>query len=216
MKPALFNRCFWMLLALLFLSSCLKEGDKTILVNDPQDIPFITEFLPEDLRNLFGEEYVYFGDQPPVVDIEFKSMHEYVAVSTSLPNCPPPGTQSPITYYHKINQQYLQIAEYISMTSEETYCKLISPVYLTGRGNNFTAYYHEAPQTEGRPEHAVLFSGTITDTGIRNFRYGYKIIKYNDPVTSPPVYPVNSIFIFKDHDGLAEQCVWYNDSLVHP
>ena len=52
----------------LTMSSCLKEGDKTILVNDPQIIPFITEYLPEDLLNLFGEENVYFGDQPPVVN----------------------------------------------------------------------------------------------------------------------------------------------------
>lgn len=200
----------------LTMSSCLKEGDKTILVNDPQIIPFITEYLPEDLLNLFGEENVYFGDQPPVVDMEFKSMHQYAATNLQPPFAPQVGQLSPITHYHKINQQYLQIADYISMTSEETYCKVISPVYMTGRGNDFTVYYHEAPQMDGHPEHAVLFSGTLTNNGVKNLRYGYKILKYNDSIVPQTVYPANSIFVFKDYDGMAEACTWYNDSLVTP
>lgn len=203
-------------LVLITMSSCLKEDDKTILVNDPQDIPFITEYLPEDLLNLFGEENVHFGDQPPIIDMEFKSKHEYVTVVTDLFHHPQPGEPSPITYYHKFNQQYLQIADYISMTSEENTSKVISPVYLTGHGNDFTVYFYEAPQTEGHPEHAVLISGTVTGTGVRDFRYGYKIMKYNDSIVPQSVYPVNSIFIFKDYDGMAEACSWYNNSLINP
>ena len=130
MKHTIRTYFVW-LLALMALPSCLKEGDKTILVNDPQDIPFITEYLPEDLLAMFGEEHVYFGDQPPVVDLEFKSTHQYVATNLQPPFAPQPGQLSPITHYHKINQQYLQIADYLSKTSEETYCKVISPVYLT-------------------------------------------------------------------------------------
>ena len=216
MRYTFTKRFVWMLVVGLSLSSCLKEGDKTILVNDPQDIPFITDYLPEDLLNLFGEENVFFGDQPPKVDMEFESLHQYVATNLQPPFAPQSGQLSPITHYHKINQQYLQIADYISMTSEETCCKVISPVYLTGRGNDFTVYYHEAPQTDGHPEHAVLFSGTLTHTGVRNLRYGYKILKYNDSIVPQTVYPANSIFIFKDYDGMAEACHWYNDSLVNP
>ena len=212
MKNGFVKQLVWMALAVFALPSCLKEGNETILVNDPQDIPFITEYLPEDLLNLFGEENVFFGDQPPIVDMEFKSMHEYVATNLQPPYAPPVGTISPIMHYHKINLHYLQIADYISMTSEENYCKVISPVYLTGRGNDFTVYYHESPQTEGHPEHAVLFSGTLIHAGIRNFRYGYKILKYNDSIVPPTVYPANSIFIFKDHDGLAETFTWYSGS----
>lgn len=132
---------FLMVLAMLALPSCLKEGDKTILVNDPQDIPFITDYLPDDLLDMFGEENVHFGDQPPVIDMEFMSLHEYAATSLQPPFAPPVGTQSPIKHYHKIDQQYLQIADYYCMSSEESFCKLISPVYLTGSGNDFTMYY---------------------------------------------------------------------------
>jgi hypothetical protein len=67
---------------MLALPSCLKEGNKTIMVNDPQDIPLITDYLPADLLELFGEENVFFGDQPPAIDMEFKSLYQYEAVVT--------------------------------------------------------------------------------------------------------------------------------------
>ena len=107
---------FLTVLVLLVMPSCLKEGDKTILVHDPQDIPLITEYIPADLLELFGEENVFFGDQPPFIDMEFKSLYQYEAVVTDLFHHPQPGEISPIMHYHKINQQYLQIADYISMT----------------------------------------------------------------------------------------------------
>ena len=151
-----------MLLALVSFSSCLKEGDNSsILLNDPQDIPLITDFLPADLLQMFGEENVNFGDQPPVVDMEFVSNHEYVATSLEPPFAPPVGTITPIKHYHKINQHYLQIADYYSMSSEETTCHFLSPVYLTGYGNRFTVYYFEEPDTDAKPVHAVLFSGQV-------------------------------------------------------
>lgn len=209
-------RYFAWALLLMALPSCLKEGNTSILVNAPQDIPFITDYLPEDLLAMFGEENVHFGDQPPVVDMEFKSMHEYVSTNLQPPFAPQPGQLSPITHYHKISQQYLQIADYYSMSTEESHCKIISPAYLSGRGNDFTMYYIESPQTEGSPEHAVLLSGTLTSNGIRNLMYGYKILRYNDSIVPPTVYPANSIFVFKDHDGMAENCTWYNDSLLDP
>ena len=100
------------LLALLAFSSCVKDSDhSSILFNDPQDIPFITDYLPTDLLEMFGEDYVFFGDQPPVVDMEFVSNHEYVATSLQPPYAPPVGTVTPIRHFHKIVQQYLQIAD---------------------------------------------------------------------------------------------------------
>lgn len=207
------------MLVCLALSSCLKETDTTILVNDPQEIPFITEYLPKELLDLFGEENVFFGDQPPMVDMEFKSNHNiYVATNVQSNHAPQPGGLSPVTRFYKINKQYLQMAELFSMTSDETRCHLISPVYLTGHGDDFTAYYYETTETYGRPECAVLFSGTLTERGIRNFRYGYQIVKYNDAIDA--VYqearPAGSIFILRDSDNIAESCTWYNGSLMKP
>lgn len=216
MKRKLLKRLVLTMVVALSLPSCLKEGDTTVLVNDPQEIPFITDYLPEDLLQLFGEENVHFGDQPPVVDMEFMSQHEYVATNLEPPYAPQVGGLSPISYYHKLRGQYLQMADYIGMNTEESRFRLVSPVYLTGRGNDFTVYYYESPQTEGSPEHAVVMSGTLTSSGIKDFIYGYKIMKYNDSIVPPVAYPVNSIFILKDWDGLAEVCPWFNDTLFHP
>ena len=74
----------------MVLSSCLKDSDKTILLNDPQNIPPITVQLPMDLLELFGENNVHFGDQPPIIDLEFKSLHEYVATNLQPPFSPQP------------------------------------------------------------------------------------------------------------------------------
>lgn len=216
MKSTLLKRIVCAMVVMLSLTSCLKEGDTTVLVNDPQEIPFITDYLPADLLAMFGEENVHFGDHPPVVEMEFKSQHTYVASNVQPPYAPQVGGLSPITYYHKLRRQYLQKADYISMNSEEASCKLISPVYLTGHGNDFTAYFYESPQTEGSPEHAVLMSGTLTNGGIKNFIYGYKILKYNDSIVPSIAYPANSIFILKDWDGMAEVCTWFNDTLFNP
>lgn len=205
------------LLVMMAFTSCLKEGDhSSILLNDPQEVPLITDYLPQDLLEMFGEGNVNFGDQPPVIDMEFVSNHEYVATSLQPPFAPPVGTITPIKHYHKISQQYMQIADYYSMSSEETSCHYLSPIYLTGYGNRFTAYYFEEPDTDAKPVHAVLFSGQVTSAGVRDFMYGYKIVRYNDSIVPPTVYPVNSIFIFKDHDGLAEKETWFNESLLEP
>jgi len=216
MRLNLIHRLVGVMIVVLSFPSCLKEGDTTVLVNDPQEIPFITDYLPEDLLELFGEEYVHFGDQPPLVELEFMSQHEFVTTNLQPPYAPQIGGLSPITYYHKLRQQYLQVADYIGMNSEETRCRLVSPVYLTGSANDFTVYYYEAPRTDGSPEHAVLMSGTLTANGIKNFRYGYKIMRYNDSVVSPLAYPANSIFIFRDWDGMAEACSWFDVSLFNP
>lgn len=215
MRRRRMKRFILMMVVMLLLPSCLKEGDTTVLVQDPQVIPLITDYLPEDLLLLFGEENVHFGYRPPVVELEFKSQHEFVATNLESPYGPQPGELSPITYYHKLGHQYFQEAEYIGMNSEETHCRRTSPVYLMGGGNDFTVYYYEVLTTEGSPELAVLMSGTLTDRGIRDFRYGYKIMGYKDEVVPPTASPVNTVFIFRDWDGMAEACSWFDDSLFN-
>ena len=213
-----FGLAFGVLFFFMALPSCLKKPNMIVLVDDLQEIPFITDYLPKDLLDLYGEENVFFGNQPPVVNMEFVSNHIYV--TTKIPNlpsnhAPQPGGVSPITRYHKISNQHLQIAEYIGMSSEEAYCQKIDTIYLTGSGNDFTAYFHETPQVYGKPEYAVLFSGTLTDDGIKGFRYGFEILKYNDSIDPHIVHPVGSIFILGNNDSIAEAHTWYDDSLMN-
>lgn len=197
---------------LLFsLPSCLKENDKTILVHDPQIIPFITDerWTPE-LRQLFGEEHVNFGDLPPHLNCEFVSNHQYAATNLPYGQSPPIGSMTPIVHYHKFCNQYLQICQYHSMNSGENIQHIIDTAYITGHDNKFTVYYTETWSTGGTPTLAVIMSGELAETGVVNYRYGYQIIDYADEVIPGNVYPLHSIFVFRDPDELSEYVNWFH------
>lgn len=198
------------LFPLLFLSSCLKEGKETILVHDPQIIPFITDerWSPE-LRELFGEEHVNFGDIPPQLDCEFVSNHQYAATNLPYGESPSIGSMTPVVHYHKFDNQYLQICQYHSMNSGENVQHVIDTAYVTGHDNKFTVYYLETLSTGGTPTLAVIISGELSDKGVVNYRYGYQIINYADEEIPTNVYPLNAIFVFQDPDGLSEYVQWY-------
>lgn len=189
--------------------SCMKEADETILIHDPQKIPFITSSVwSAELLELFGEENVHFGDLPPHLDFEFKSNHQYVATNLPYGESPPIGSITPVIHYHKLCDQYLQICKYYSMTSAENVQHRIDTAYITGHDNKFTVYYQESWSTPGTPTLAVIMSGEIADEGIVNYRYGYQIISYADEEIPANVYPKNSVFVFQDLDHLSEYVHW--------
>ena len=198
----------------VLLASCMGPGNDTILVNDPQNIESITDYMPKDLLDYFGEENVNFGDYPPKIDHTFSSKHKYVFTNLNTPNAPQPGQISPVIRYHKFHNQYLAIADYVATTSEQMHFNpsspydSVSPVYIIGHDSLFTAYFYEESQAAGNPTWAVVISGKITDCGISNYRYGYQIMSYAESPTPENVYPVNSIFVFEDEDGLAEYTNW--------
>ncbi len=218
------NRWVFPIFILVFLSfaSCIKDGNESIQLNDPQEIPFITDFLPADLLEFFGEENIFFGDVPPIVDMQFMvDSLQFECLATNL-QFYPIGNCSPLKYYHNLTNQFMQIADYYGMNSQEQHCYHASPVYLTGHvtaenDSLFTAYYMEEPGTEGHPVNAILLSGKITSRGIQDFRYGYKIMRYLDEGFVPRdhgCFDPESIFIFKDKDGIAEAHTWFNESLL--
>ena len=198
------------LVSLGLFSSCLKDDKETILVHDPQIIPFITDTLwPADLLELFGEENVNFGDLPPQLDCEFRSNHQYVATNLDPYESPSIGSITPIIHFHKFRNQYLQICEYCSKNSAESKPHIVDSAYITGHDNKFTVYYREQWSTGGTPTLAVIMSGELSEAGIINYRYGYKIVAYADSIVPSNVYPLNTIFIFQDPDHLSEYDNWF-------
>lgn len=192
--------------------SCMKDDDETILVNDPQQIRLLNEW-PEDLLELFGEENVFFGDIPPIMSCGFRSNHKYVEVDIDGMSGPSVGTITPITRYFKFEEQYIAIATlHCFHTNGIDVHRSIYPVYITGQKEegSFTAYYCDTVQTPGIPVHMVIMSGRMTENGIEDYRYGYKIIKYLEPDIQKNVYPVNSIFVFEDADGIVEYDNWHD------
>ncbi len=61
---------FW---GLLTFSSCLKETPETTLFYGHQQIPNINEYMPMHLLEAMGNENLYFGDNPPVIEGHFMS-----------------------------------------------------------------------------------------------------------------------------------------------
>lgn len=191
-------------------TSCLKETpeNETILVHDPQIIPFIsdTTLWPQDLLTMFGEQYVNFGDTPPKLNLAFKiNRQQYVSTNLDPDESPAIGSISPLPHSHRFQDQYLQISQYTHSISLGGYTveNEIDSVYITGHDSLFTVYFHETFKNDGSPTHAVIMSGTLVDRGVINYRYGYKIVNYSDTIVPPNAYPLNSIFIFQNPDSLA-------------
>lgn len=197
-------------LLLILLASCLKEGDKSILVHDPQAVPFITDpnMWPQDLLTLFGEDYVNFGDTPPTIDLAFKvNRQQYVATNLESTASPAVGSFSPVVHLHDFHGQYLRVCQYTHQTTAgmgNTITSQVDTVYLSGHDSRFTAYFLERFPTAGSPVHAVILSGTLVGTSaVADYRYGYKILRYEDENTPYNAYPPNSIFIFQSPDTIA-------------
>ena len=193
-------------------TSCVKDSNETILVNDPQQIRLLNEW-PEDLLELYGEENVFFGDIPPIMNCGFRSNHKYVEVKIDGMSGPPIGTLTPITRFFKFEDQYLAIAKlHCFHTNGIDVHRTIYPVYITGNGGEggFTAYFCDTVQTPGTPVHMVVMSGKMTESGIENYRYGYKIVKYLETDIQENVYPVNSVFVFEDADGFVDYDSWHD------
>jgi hypothetical protein len=191
--------------------SCVKNADETILVNDPQQIMLLNEW-PEDLLVLYGEENICFGDVPPIVNCGFRANHKYAEVQIDGMSGPPVGTLTPITRYYRFEEQYIAIAKlHCYQTNGIDEHRVIYPVFLTGHEDDgtFTAYFTDTVQTPGMPVHKVVMSGRLTPRGIENYRYGYKIVEYLDSEVPSNAYPLNSVFVFEDADGVADYDNWH-------
>lgn len=193
----------------LALTSCLKQANETILVHDPQQVPFITdERWPRELLELFGEENVNFGDTPPSLDCAFVSRHRYAATNLPEGESPAIGSISPVLHYHRFTNQYIQICEYQGMNSSDNVRHIVDTAYVTGHDSLFTAYWLETWTTSGSPTLAVVLSGSLTDKGVAHYRYGYQILGYADDDIPFNIYPSGSVFVFQSPDSLSHYAPW--------
>lgn len=196
--------------------SCTKdyyepEKPETTMVNDPQQIELLWDW-PQKLLQLFGEEHVFFGDVPPLLSCGFATQHKYVEVEIDEMDGPPVGTLTPIYRYFKFEDQYIGLAHlHCFHTNGIDVHRTIYPVNVTGvrAAGTFTAYFTDIVHTPGTPVHAVIISGRLTERGIEEYRYGYEIVAYLDPIVPDNVYPIHSVFIFEDVDGIAEYDDWH-------
>jgi len=197
---------------------------------DPQEVTPMLEYLPQDLLDAFGEEYINFGPTPPdLSDISFKvngldyvtsirylfgptDDDEYIISTTD------PPTYDATIYYHHFMEQTEHIAKHNLKTidpNNNIFFRHNDTVYVIGHDSLFTAYYQETIQDSlaGYPTNYIILSGTLVRDsgtqafiGIRNYRIGKKIKKYlYRPIA--PSYAPGTIEV-KTHQELSPAHVW--------
>ena len=104
-----------LLAGMTLLSSCLKDDPKN---NDTvyygyQQIPNINEFMPQRLLQAFGDQYLYYGDEPPKIEGSYMAdalnlyKKELAGASTYMIELGPLS----YTAYFKITEQHKGIAQ---------------------------------------------------------------------------------------------------------
>lgn len=75
------------LIGLISLSSCLKdepENNKTIFYAY-QQIPNINDYMPQSLLLAMGENSLYYGDEPPMIEGSFTTDNTFVSLVQLIP-----------------------------------------------------------------------------------------------------------------------------------
>lgn len=173
---------------------------------------------------------LHFGDNPPVwfkklgIDtLGFAAREMVVAYyyqsDTTKPYILDSGTIRKYTNYFRFYDQHRGIAKYdfkcsyIDMGPNDYICEtshVFDSVFIMGSGDKFTAYLtqkrtkeHSAiydPDKPGERE-AVIISGELTSSGIKNFYFAMEIIGYDNPTDAGERYPnIHDIIIFKSPD----------------
>lgn len=137
------------------------------------------------------------------------------------------GTIRPYTNYFRFHDQHRGIAKYdfkcgyIDSGPDNYICEtahVFDSVFIMGSGNMFTAYLtqkrtkeHSSNYNPDKPgeREAVILSGEVTSSGIKNFYFGMKIKSYDNPADAGINYPnINDIAIFKSSENILPFSYW--------
>ena len=162
------------------------------------------------------------GVNPPPQNtpkIAYMQSKKYIPCGPSFPSVEE-GNYDIRCYHFRFHDQHRGIAQcdYKSVYIDEgpdNYLYEIAhttdPVFIMGEGDAFTAYYYitttkkmstffSSITTDNGPHMAVILSGKVSDNGIYDVYYGYKVLSYDNPPASDPNLPpmvanVNDIIV---------------------
>ena len=198
-------------LILTFLSSCLDEGKETIIMEDEKvEMTGIYRAVPQHTVNALKEYMpIYEGDNPP--NIEGCYLIKPMVAVYCEDGGYKPGDEVTETKIHFTNQDDSNgTIDYEDIEGSDR--QVGKGAFVSGDGNNFTAYFDTDGETEGeygtiKTTMALVISGTKTSSGISNIKYAFTMVKKvgdkDDELMEEGVYRV-----FKDKDGLAANSTW--------
>lgn len=176
----------------------------------------INSVIPEDIQKKM-EPYIpiYRGNTPPNIEGTV-----YVDPFTAVycEDYPDNGGYAP---GRQVNSEYIRFSnqnmvyntldiDTRSVAGTET--QTGSGAFISGSGNNFTAYFNTVGQSSGiYTRTALLISGTKTSSGIADLKYAFVMVeKGSDPTH---ILMNEGVFrIFEDQDGLSTYTSWPGSS----
>lgn len=196
---------------LLAMTQCKKEstaGDSIILLGTENYVKKLTEIIPEEWQDDFS---THFGEMPqgyipPNIEGEYAISPKQFVYSNFL------DLSNDLDMYLKITDQHNRVAT-VEFYEGETI--RTDTAYLMGSGQNFSLYFVEKRTLDfygnlSTVSRVVLITGEKTQEGIKKLRFGNMILNASEPV-NPFIgtFIPGWFFIYKDQDGLAENCHWF-------
>jgi hypothetical protein len=196
---------------LLVMTQCKKEstaGDSVILLGTERYVKKLTEIIPEEWQNGFSK---YFGEMPqgyipPNIEGEYAISPKQFVYSNYI------DLSSDLDMYFRVTDQHNRVAT-VEFYEGETL--RIDTAYIMGSGQSFSLYFVEKRTldfygTLSTISRVVLITGEKTPEGIKKLRFGNMILDASEGV-NPFIgnFVPGWFFIYKDQDGLAENCHWF-------
>ena len=164
-----------------------------------QEIP--TEYLSK----LSGYMPIYSGNTPPIIEGTYKLSPWAVLFDEA-------GYEPGHTFSDKIIRFSNQNTQQNTLAYDQKQGSAVGHsdnVVILGQGNNFTVFFIQQesdPEFNFTGKSAAIYSGTMSDTGIKNLYYGFLYLEKNDPQNK--MIGVGKIRVIKDSDGLSETTTW--------
>lgn len=201
------------LFILLGFTKCDKntyEGQTIVLLGQESYVVPLDDMIPDTLEVEFKEHLGNLpeGYIPPNIEGEYVISPKKFLYSNVIDNMDSQDA------HFRISKQHNRMAK-VEINEGQT--AVVDTAFIMGNGQNFTLYFIEHDRMEYygmvfKTDRCVVISGEKTDEGIRNLRMG-NIILDVDQSTNPyvGVFSPGWYFIFKDGDGLAENCEWFDN-----
>lgn len=196
---------------LLSMTQCKKEstaGDSIILLGTENYVKKLTEIIPEEWQNDF---FTYYGEIPqgyipPNIEGEYAISPKQFVYSNFV------DLFGDLDMHLKVTDQHNRVA---TVEFYEGEVLRTDTAYIMGSGQNFSLYFVEKRTLDFYGNlfpvsRVVLITGKKTTEGIKNLRFGNMILEAREGV-NPFIgnFVPGWFFIYKDQDGLAENCHWF-------
>ena len=171
----------------------------------------INSVVPEDIQDKM-EPYIpiYKGNTPPNIEgTVFVDPFSCVYCEDYGNGGFAPGTIVTSSYIRFSNQNAIYNTvdiDEVSVSGSST--STGTGAFISGTGNNFTAFFNTNGQTDGISHRtALVISGTKTSAGIQNLKYAFIMVEKG---SDPNSHLMNEgVFrVFEDQDGLSPYVSW--------